>query len=352
MSREARAAVGIEAVARAAGVSTATVSRALNDKANVAPATRRRVMAAAAQLGYAVSASASSLASGRTRSLGVVIPSLTRWFFSTLLGGIAAEATRQGYDITLYPLTPDPVERERVFDALLRRQRVDAVIVIATPLDDREARALAGLRMPTLAIGEPHPLLPTLSLDDVGVGRVATEHLLALGHRVIAHIGAASPNEAHAPGYRRRGYETALRAAGIPVRPDLVVPADFTIDGGVHAAGQLLADQWGAPTAIFAASDELAIGAIIAAGRRGLRVPADLSVIGVDGHELGELFGLTTVDQFADRQGRDAAAALIAGLEGVTALPVTTAELPFTIVTRTSTGQPRPPGLRSGPEQA
>lgn len=352
MTGQVRAAVGIDEVARAAGVSTATVSRALNGKANVAAATRRRVIAEATRLGYAVSASASGLASGRTRSLGVIVPSLTRWFFSTLLGGIAAEATRQGYDITLYPLTPDPAERGRVFEALLRRQRVDAVIVIATPLDEHEARVLSGLRMPTLAIGEPHSRLPTLSLDDVAVGRLATEHLLRLGHREVAHIGAASATEAHAPGYRRLGYEAALRDAGLPVRAELIVPGDFTIEGGARATERLLTGTAQPPTAIFAASDELAIGAIIAAGRAGLRVPDDLSVIGVDGHELGALFGLTTIDQFADRQGRDAAAALIAGLEGVAELPVTASELPFTVVTRTSTAPPRPPSLRKGPQRA
>ncbi|MBN9172514.1 MAG: LacI family DNA-binding transcriptional regulator, partial [Microbacterium sp.] len=123
--------VSIDEVARLAGVSTATVSRALSGRGHVSDATRLRVESAAESLGYVVSAAASSLASGRTRNIGVLVPFLDRWFFSTVLSGIASALMRRGYDITLYSLSPDPGERRMVFETFLRRQRVDGVIAIS-----------------------------------------------------------------------------------------------------------------------------------------------------------------------------------------------------------------------------
>ena len=140
---------GIDDVARAAGVSTATVSRALSGRGPVSTATRDRVLAAADRLGYVVSAAASSLATGRTRAVGVVVPFLDRWFFSTVLAGISDALVRRGYDITLYSVSADAAERRRVFDDHLRRRRIDAVITIALELDAEELASLRGLGVPT-----------------------------------------------------------------------------------------------------------------------------------------------------------------------------------------------------------
>lgn len=310
--------VSIDEVARLAGVSTATVSRALSGRGHVSDATRTRVLAAADSLGYVVSASASSLASGRTRNIGVLVPYLDRWFFSTVLSGVSAALMRRGYDITLYSLTADRAERQTVFETFLRRQRVDGVIAISIELGDHELERLSELDLPVIAIGGPNPRLTTLTVDDVAVARLATEHLLSLGHRDIAHIGA-SPQfdiDFHIPTRRRQGFEQALADAGIPVHPSLYEPADFTIEGGFRAAKQLLGRPGKVPTAIFAASDEMAIGAVLAARELGFRVPGDLSVIGIDGHELGEFFRLTTVDQFPLGQGERAAEAILAELDG------------------------------------
>ncbi|MEW1708857.1 LacI family DNA-binding transcriptional regulator [Microbacterium sp. NPDC089190] len=330
--------VGIDDVARAAGVSTATVSRALSGRGPVSAAARDRVVAAAERLGYVASAAASSLASGRTRAVGVVVPFLDRWFFSTVLAGISDALVRQGYDITLYSVSADPAERRRVFDDHLRRRRIDAVITIALELDAEESASLRGLGVPIVAIAGPNPLLTTLTVDDLAVGRLATTHLLELGHRRLAHIGADAVIDAGStvPSLRRRGFEEVLAEAGIT--DARVEPADFTIEGGSAAAARALkaAD---APTAVFAASDEMAIGAILAARERGLRVPEDVSIIGVDGHELGRWFGLTTVDQFARGQGERAADAVLAELEG--AEPARgRGTLPFELVDRGSTAAP------------
>jgi len=337
--------VSIDEVARQAGVSTATVSRALSGRGHVSAGAKAKVEAAAKSLGYVVSASASSLASGRTRNIGVLVPFLDRWFFSTVLSGIASALMRRGYDITLYSLTADRGERHDVFDTFLRRQRVDGVIAISLELGPEETERLVELDLPVIAIGgpNPNPSLTTLTVDDVAVARLATEHLLALGHREIAHIGA-SPEfdiDFHIPTQRRQGFEQALADAGIPVSPSLFEPADFTIEGGFRAAKQLLGKPGGRPTAIFAASDEMAIGALLAARDLGYRVPEDLSVIGIDGHELGEFFRLTTVDQFPLGQGERAADAILEALESTDAeAPVhRPGELPFELIVRGSTAR-------------
>ena len=330
----------IDEVAKLAGVSTATVSRALSGRGHVSAAARDRVEVAAKSLGYVVSSSASSLASGRTRNIGVLVPFLDRWFFSTVLSGIASALMRRGFDITLYSLTDDRAERAEIFETFLRRRRVDGVIAISLELGDEETQRLAGFDLPVIGIGGPNPGLTTLTVDDVAVARLATEHLLSLGHRTIAHIGA-SPEfdmDFHIPTQRRQGFEQALADAGIAAHAALFEPADFTIEGGFSAAKQLLGRPGDRPTAIFAASDEMAIGALLAARELGYRVPEDLSVVGIDGHELSEFFRLTTVDQFPRQQGERAADAILDELEnpGAEHEP---GRLPFELIVRGSTAR-------------
>jgi LacI family transcriptional regulator, repressor for deo operon, udp, cdd, tsx, nupC, and nupG len=333
---------GIDDVARLAGVSTATVSRALSGRGQVSPETRSRVEEAARVLGYVVSSTASSLASGRTRNVGVLVPHLDRWFFSAVVSGVASALMRRGYDLTLYSVDTEPVARRSVFDTFLRRRRVDAVIAVSIALGDPELSRLGELGIPVIAIGGPNPRLRSLTVDDVGVGRLATQHLLGLGHTEIAHIGASPPFDIdhHVPTQRRRGFEQALREAHVPIRAALFEPADFTIEGGFRAATRLLGRPGPAPTAIFAASDEMAIGAILAARELGRRVPDDLSVIGIDGHELGDFFRLTTVDQFPVGQGELAAAAVLAELDGTADVERPAGRLPYELVVRASTAAP------------
>ena len=334
--------VSIDEVARLAGVSTATVSRALSGRGQVSEASRRRVQQAAAALGYVVSSRASSLASGRTNNVGVIVPFIDRWFFATVLSGVSSALMRAGYDITLYNITADDEVRREVFSTFLRRQRVDALIAVSIELDGSETEQLQALGLPVIAIGGPNPRLDTLTVDDIAVSRLATEHLLALGHRDIAHIGA-NPEfdlDFHIPTHRRQGFERALTAAGIEVNPAFLEPADFTVDGGFRAGKQLLGRPGPRPTAIFAASDEMAIGAILAARELGFRVPEDLSVIGIDGHELGEFFRLTTVDQFPLGQGERAAEAILAQLSDAETEPVHgQGALPFELVVRGTTAR-------------
>lgn len=308
---------GIDDVARLAGVSTATVSRALSGNGSVSDRTRTRVAEVAASLGYVVSSDASSLASGRTRNIGIVVPHLNRWFFTSVIEGAERALLRRGYDLTLYNLSGDDGERRRVFDHHLLRNRVDAVIAVALALDEDEVGRLLSLGKPIAGVGGPLPGASAITIDDVAVGRLATDHLIALGHRRIAYIGGSEEwdLEFHTPTKRRIGFEAALLDAGHAPDLDRNRGADFTIPGGHAAAMELLADPADRPTAIFAASDEMAIGCILAARELGLSVPGDLSVIGVDDHPLAEFFGLTTVSQHPELQGEEAVELLLRSVE-------------------------------------
>jgi len=335
--------VGIDEVARHAGVSTATVSRALSGNGHVSPATRLKVEASAEELGYVVSSTASSLASGRMKNIGVVVPFLDRWFFSSVVEGAQKSLLKNGYDLTLYSLTDGGAERRSVFDHFLLRQRVDAVIAISLELTATEVTSLHALGKPLVGVGGPIEGVRTLMIDDVAVARLATEHLLALGHTRIAHIGGTKDLDLdfHLPTNRRVGYDNALTAAGITPAPELFMAADFTMRGGYQSAKQLLGNPHDRPTAIFAASDEMAIGAILAARDLGLVVPRDVSVIGVDDHELADFFGLSTIAQFPQGQGAKAVEILLDQLSpGKHLTPSLNTPMPFELIVRSSTARP------------
>ena len=336
---------GIEDVARRAGVSAATVSRALSGAGSVASATRERVLGAAEELGYVVSSSASALATGRMRNVGVVIPFLNRWFYGAVVEGAESALLAQGYDLTLYNLGGSVDERRSVFEHFLLRKRVDAVIAVSLELTADEVQRLHDLGKPMVGVGGPLPGVRTLSIDDIQVSRLATDHLIGLGHRRIAHIGGDPDIEMdfHLPTNRRIGYQEALAAAGIPIDPSLFQPGDFTMQAGYEAAKQLLGAPRDRPTAIFAASDEMAIGAILAARDLGLDVPRDVSVVGIDDHDLAGFFGLTTVAQYPMLQGRMAVDVLMTELHPGRPEPESlNTPLPFDLVVRSSTARPQP----------
>lgn len=334
----------LEEVARLAGVSSATASRALSGRGRVSVATGSRVTAAAEELGYVVSSAASSLASGRTRNVGVIVPDLHRWFFNTVLTGISETLTRAGFDLTLYNVTSDPEVRREIFQSSLRRRRVDAVIAIALELNEWEATQLNKLQLPVILIGGSPRGLPGMAIDDRAVTRLAAEHLLQLDHRRIGYIGGdqAFDVDYHVPSRRREGFEQALSEWGGASYTGLVRAADFTIAGGYRAAKQLLGLPNSGMTSIVAASDEMAIGALLAVKDLGRTVPEELSVVGVDGHELAELFGLTTVDQHPLGQGRLATLRILAQLDS--GLDSWDGDLEYELVVRSTTATPTRPG--------
>ncbi|MGR6321731.1 LacI family DNA-binding transcriptional regulator [Micromonospora soli] len=352
----------IDDVARLAGVSTATVSRALRGLPTVSAATRHRVLAAAEQLQYAVSPSASRLAGGKTGTVAVVVPRITRWFFATVVEAVEDHLHENGYDLLLYNLGGREQTRRRVLRTADLHKRVDAIILVATPLRPADVTALTKLDLPgvTISSGSGVPGWPCVRIDDVAAGRSATRHLLDLGHTRIAHISGDPDDELAFTTHldRRRGYQEALRAAGIRPDPTLDIESQFTIDGGTRAATELLA-RGELPTAIFAACDEMAMGAMTALRDAGLRVPQDVSVIGVDDHYLAGALGLSTIAQPAAEQGLLAARILLdplgvraadpyaglvpsqAGAKTGRDTPTRPVILPTRLVVRESTAPPR-----------
>ena len=323
-----------------AGVSTATVSRAMRGLPNVSEPTRDRVRSAAAILGYVPTPSASSLASGRTKTIGVLTPWISHWYFANVIEGAERALHDQGFDALLYSFTVERRGRQTVDVELLRR-RVDGVLVIGLPLSTYELETLLALTVPVVFVGSGVEGQVTVRIDDYQVGLTAAEHLLGLGHTRIGHVtGLPDTTSSWSPPIgRRRGWQDAIQRAGHPVEPDWVVNGYFDVEGGRESTRQLL-EQAPEVTAVFAASDEMAMGALLAARHAGLRVPEDLSIVGVDGHELGEVVGLTTIAQPAALQGAEAAKILLDMVSGSDGPPAETTLYPVELVVRTSTAPP------------
>jgi len=298
-------------VAAHAGVSKSTASRALRGAGTVSAATRRRVQHAADQLAFVATPSAARLATGRTHTVAVVTPFVCRWFFATAVAGIQHELARSGFDLLLYDLH-QPAARERFFTEMPVRGRADGAVLLTLPVSEAEETALAGLRLPMAFVGDIVPGSSSVRIDDRGAARLATRHLLNLGHQRLAFIGGdpSEPMGFAAPAQRRAGFDDAIREAGVVVPEAHVAAGDFTAAGGAVAMSQILAAER-IPTAVFVASDEMAFGAVHTIRQLGLRVPQDISVIGFDDHELAEPFGLTTVRQDVYRQAHAAARSVL-----------------------------------------
>ncbi|WP_354568004.1 LacI family DNA-binding transcriptional regulator [Glaciihabitans sp. UYNi722] len=329
-------------VARLAGVSKSTASRALSGHGYVSKETRLRVQKAAADIGYVVSSNASSLVTGQTRNVGVVIPFLNRWFFAEVLEGIESALIAAGYDLTLYRLSEDADQRRRIFDYFLVRKRVDAVIAVSIALNRHEVDLLQSLGKPIVGIGGHVDGISTLSIDDVQAARFLTEHLISLGHRRIMHLGGDQEEQMDflVHGQRLAGFRQALAEVGFSHENDFhAVP--YSIPGAYSGALTALSDPRTRPTAIMAGCDEVAIGAMLAARQLGIQVPAQLSVVGIDGHNLGDMFELTTLEQHPLVQGRRAVELI---MERLAAAPETLADehitMPVTLRVRRSSTAP------------
>ncbi len=327
----------IHEVARAAGVSIATVSRALNGTGRIAKATRSRVLRAAQDLGYQPNDLARSLLAKSTQTIAVIVPDITNPFFPELIKGIEQVACARGHLVLLSDSADDQIRLWQDL-AALRRKQVDGIIFAGARLSpDRIAAVTAGLPVVTVDRETQLATASVVQSDHRAGARLATEHLISLGHHRIAHL--AGPDGLTVTAARLAGYRQALAAAGIPEEDDLVVPGGFLEEDGFRAARELLARGTGC-TAVFAANDLSAIGALAAVEEAGLRVPADISVIGFDDIHLAGYIRprLSTVRQDVVRLGARAAEVLIDHLlaEGPSRLVQET--IAVDLVVRESTG--------------
>ena len=335
---------GINDVAREVGLSTATVSRALRDLPGVSHETRARVVEAANRLGYIASPAASVLAGGQTRTVAIVAPYATRWYFATVIEGAEAVLRENAYDVLLYSLGGDRAARRRVLESHLLGKRVDGVLIVGIELTAQERHWLTTHAPPLSLVGTAMPGSPSVRIDDSEAARLGVRHLLSLGHRKIGYVGGSDtePLDFTTPRARLASYRDSLVAAGIGLRDDYETYGHFTIEGGI-AAGRELLTLPERPTAVMCASDEMALGVLSAARDLGLAVPEDVSVAGIDDHVLAGYVGLTTVRQPVSEQGELAAREL---LELVThrraAHPRTASDivLPVELVVRSTTAPP------------
>lgn len=306
----------IEDVARRANVSVATVSRALRGLPNVAPSTRARVLSAARELRYVADPSASRLAGGHSRTIGLVVPMLGQWYYSKLFSGVEGVVAAAGYDLLPFTLS-GPGGVERFLEALPFRKRVDGLILVDAPVDEGQAERITTAGAPVVTLGLRVPAVRGLSVDNAAAARLAVGHLTGLGHTRIALIGGSDddPFRFSVPVERFNGYRDALAAAGLAYDPTLVVSGNFSLDGGAEAMHTLLALPE-PPTAVFACSDEMAIGAMQVARDAGLFVPEELSFVGFDDHDVSEYVGLTTIRQDVVGQGERVAQLLLDILTG------------------------------------
>jgi LacI family transcriptional regulator len=295
------------------GVSITTVSKVLNNREDIGHATRARVLAKVAELGYQPNAVARSLTLRRTHTLGVVIPDLMHSFFVEIVAGLETVVSARGYGLLLCSSNEDPAKERAEID-LLRQRQVDGIILASV---NASGNTDLLQRLGALGIGlvmidrDDHPVVKCdrVVTDDVEVGRLAATHLVEQGRKAIAHI--LGPPITHAK-RRADGYKSALKELGVRTRAEWMVRGGFMEADGHRAMKKLLSLK---PRidAVFAANDPSAIGAMKAIWDAGLRVPEDIAVVGAGDIALGDLLRvpLTTVSWSRDEQGKQAAKLLL-----------------------------------------
>jgi DNA-binding LacI/PurR family transcriptional regulator len=322
----------IAEVARHAGVGVATVSRVLNGSPAVREQTRQRVLDAIDELGYAPNPAARALSTGRTLSVGVVAPFFTRPSVIERLRGISHVLAGAGYRMVLFDVER-PGQDSEFFRTL--PGGLDGLLSISLCPPDADLGRFEAAEMPVVLVDYPHERLPAVHTDDVAGGRLATEHLLGLGHERIAFLGDFEHNYHGftSSAMRRVGYQQALCAAGLEVDMELVRRASHGREPAAVLTRELL-DLADPPTAIFAASDTQAMGVLEAADELGVGVPDDLAVVGYDDIEVARYTGLTTIAQPLEESGAVGAHLLLSALDGG---ETPGRQLPIRLVVRSTT---------------
>jgi LacI family repressor for deo operon, udp, cdd, tsx, nupC, and nupG len=331
-------------VARLAGVSTATVSRALHSPEVVSEAARNAVLEAVRNTGYTQNTAAQSLRQRRAKAVLVLVPDIGNTFFSEILAGIERVASAAGQTILIGD-TANDVEREEDFLRYLRNGRADGVLLLNGRLPPSIVAGLEediGPPPPMVTISEAldRQVVPHVGIDNVAAAEMAVRHLLDLGHRRIAHLCGPAGNILTRQ--RLAGYRRAMAAAGVAEADHTLLSGDFTAESGGRAALQLLA-MAERPSAIFCSNDEMAMGLISVLHGRGIAVPGDLSVVGFDDIVFAKTYipALTTIHQPRLAIGERAMQILLGMLDGTSGRDPRTSLLEARLVVRASTAAPR-----------
>lgn len=326
-------------VARLAGVSQATVSQVLNNTSSfsVPLETRERIQAAAKHIGYVPNDLARSLRTRRTQTLASVIPDIANPFYPALERGIQNVADAHGFDLIVYN-TDGALEKEKRCLQSLLRGRIDGVIGVFFHLNFEDLRLLSEHNLAVVILYEgavePESTFDRVFVDNVKAARAAVGHLLERGHRRIVML--TGPHSTLMG--RVEGYLQALREHPSELKPHIVETPDFTEACGYSAMQRVLEDAE-RPSAVFAANDLMAMGALLALREAGLKVPEDMALMGFDDIPASRLLTppLSTVTQFQEQMGRRAAQLLFERLEGGVAQLGRTVEMPFEVIVREST---------------
>ncbi|MCR6501318.1 LacI family transcriptional regulator [Shinella sp. CPCC 101442] len=324
-------------VAKAAGVSQATVSMVLSGGGGSIPAeTWRRITDAAKELGYVPNRFAQALKTSRSMTIACIVPDITNPFYPSLIRGIQTVTDGVSYDVIAVNTDGLP-ERERHFLDWARQGRVDGVIGVFFTLRAKDFEPLVEAGVPVVRIEASRKAGGDIAVDDLFVdsraaARAVTEHLIGQGHRRIAMVAGRGGPQAH----RIEGYRAALAIAGY--EEHIVVDEEFSELGGTRAAETMLASTF-APTAIFAANDLMAIGVMHALRERDINIPNEIAVVGFDDISAARLVtpSLTTVAQFQRQMGERAAQILLERLRGTKTGRGTATEMPFELIERGST---------------
>ena len=283
-------------VAKLARVSTATVSRFFSSPGVLSQETRERVEAAIGQLDYQPNVLARNLRKLENRTVLVIVPDISNTFFSKILRGIQLVARSSGYKVLLCD-TENDVELEKEYLNSLNQRDADGCILLTARLEKKMIEEIA-VRYPLVLACEYYPGadISTVSIDNIGSASKATEHLISLGHKKIVHL--TGPMNIILSLDRLAGYQQALLANGLAFDASLVYHGDFTYQSGYYQMKKIIS-QGNLPTAVFAANDEMAIGAIKAIREYGLQVPGDIAIVGFDNIEIASIFepALTTIAQ-------------------------------------------------------
>lgn len=308
--------VTIKDIAKMAGVSPSTVSRALNDSPLISLATRKYVQRLAAELGYERNELARGLVTGTSGALGLIVPDITNPFFAEIAKGVSDVAHAHGYGVLLCT-TEEDLDKETRYIRFLRRKRVDGLILCAVTVDDPNLSELLRHSIPFVLVSRLVRGfdVPFVVGDDKMGTRLALEHLIQLGHRRIAFIGG--PPNVQSSQDRMEEFRKVLKEHGLRVRKNWAVFADFSQAAGREVAQQLLKKR-PRPSAIFAANDVIALGVLEAAESLSISIPEDLSLVGYDDISYAALprIQLTTVAQPAYAMGQIAAEYLLRMRQG------------------------------------